>query len=86
MLSSSPIASSLLEHAADLDVDVLAARELAAQLVANGALVAILPDAADGVFVAQAGMAVGKRMRGQVIRGSAAAWDSRAADGRDRCG
>ena len=59
----------LLEHAADLDVDVLAAGELAAELVADGPLVATLPDAADGDFVAEAGVAVVERMGGQIVDG-----------------
>ena len=42
----------LLEDPADLVVDVLAAGELAAQLVADGPLVATLPDAADADLVA----------------------------------
>ena len=43
--------------------------ELAAQLVADGPLVAMLPDAADGDLVAEAGVAVGERVRGQVVGG-----------------
>ena len=56
------------EHAADLDVDVLAACELAAEFVADGPLVAPLPHAADGHFVAQAGVAVIEGMRGEIVR------------------
>ena len=52
-----------LQDAADLDVDILDAGELAPQLVAVG------PDAADGDLVAQSGMAVGKWMRGKVVHG-----------------
>ena len=59
----------LPEHPADLEVDVLAARELAAHFVADGPLVAALPDAADGDLVAEAGVAVGERVRGQVVGG-----------------
>ena len=57
----------LLEDAADLDVDVFAAGELAAEFVADRALVALLPDAADGHFVAQVRVAVVEGMRGQVV-------------------
>ena len=43
----------LLQHAADLDVDVFAAGKFASQFVANRALVAAFPDAADLLFITQ---------------------------------
>jgi hypothetical protein len=58
----------LLEYATDLDIDVLAARELAADLVADGRLVAPLPDATDIHLVPELRMSMRKRMSGQVVR------------------
>ena len=57
------------EDASDLDVDGLGAGEFAAELVADRALVATLPDAAHGDLVAKTGMAVRKGMGGQIVFG-----------------
>ena len=52
------------EDASDLNVNGLGAGEFAAELVADRALVAALPNPADGFLVAKTGMAVRKGMGG----------------------
>ncbi len=58
-----------IQDTADLDVDVFIAGKFAAEFVADGALVAACPDAADFHFVAQAGMTVVEGMGGEVVDG-----------------
>ena len=55
--------------APDFDVDILAARELASDLIANGTLVSILPNAAHLHLVAKSRVSVMKRMLRQVVAG-----------------
>lgn len=58
----------LLQHTADLDVDVFIAGELAADLVADGGFITIPPHAADFNFITHVRIAVVEGMRGQVVR------------------
>src|SRR5262245_65662206 len=58
----------LCQDPPDLDIDVLAASEVATELVADRALVSILPDAADLRLIALVGQVrCLKRMGGSVI-------------------
>ena len=59
----------LLEDAADLNVDVLTASELATELVADAGFVAPLPDTAHGDFIAHVGVGVVKGVGGEVVGG-----------------
>ena len=50
--------SQLLQHLADLDVDIFAACEFSPQFVTDGSLVSIFPDTADSDFVPKIWMPV----------------------------
>ena len=58
----------LLEHTTNLDIDVLAAGELAPQFVADRALVPLLPHSRHGDLVTETRMAMGEGMGRQVVR------------------
>ena len=56
-----------LQHAPNLDVDVLAAGELASQFIADRPLVTILPDATDVDFIPHGHVRVVEWMSRQVV-------------------
>lgn len=57
------------EHAADLDIDVLAAGEFASKFVSNRAFVAFVPDTADVDLIPHCHVRIVEGMSGKVVHG-----------------
>lgn len=75
-----------LEHAADLDVDVLATGILTADLVADARRIPPLPDSADRDFIPDVQIPILEGMRGQIVQRQAVAWRAVPGATAGRCG